>query len=560
MEVPLRDPAIPSHNPPIPPGPSAPPVTILGRPPGIIPRPSGPGFPVVRPPGGPLPFAIPGGRGASTSQILQNAAEMIAAARQIQQQRLLQQHKQQAIHGQQEQNPPLPGTSTGPDVAGIGRSLPPIKTGIPPTEPATGHAVAPGHSQPVQQPDDANPMKRKADALDSSRPVANTVMGVPIGTGMGLNSASAPHRASMSEEVGTSRGDGGPGPSLGGGQYSHSEVDYIGGNAEDGGDSSGDDEDGEGQDGKKVRLVWTQELHNRFINALSHLGLKHAVPKNILTMMNVEGMTRENVASHLQKYRLYLKKLGGYAEKDRIDSDVLQTLHEQNVQHLAAQQAMQHTMASATGGHFMGGPYQPFANAGFGGYPAVPYRGEGGAVSAILDIVEGIPVSDGPVDAHGSGLMTGPPVSPTVTAAVAAGGRFNPQGWQYPPMPVPDQEQPALMEPAYRSDHDDHGVQEGHMLSHAEDQGIDPGMGHEVDVEEGPRLGAGEEWSLSQKYVHQEGEEGLIGDDPAEDPPLIAAAHSAGDLIAVERLQNGLPHGAGGDDSGMTPNAPMFSF
>lgn len=29
-------------------------------------------------------------------------------------------------------------------------------------------------------------------------------------------------------------------------------------------------------------------------------GLKHAVPKNILTMMNVEGMSRENVASHLQ--------------------------------------------------------------------------------------------------------------------------------------------------------------------------------------------------------------------------------------------------------------------
>ncbi len=25
--------------------------------------------------------------------------------------------------------------------------------------------------------------------------------------------------------------------------------------------------------------------------------------------MNVEGLTRENVASHLQKYRLYLKRL-----------------------------------------------------------------------------------------------------------------------------------------------------------------------------------------------------------------------------------------------------------
>ena len=34
-----------------------------------------------------------------------------------------------------------------------------------------------------------------------------------------------------------------------------------------------------------------------------------AVPKKILEIMNVDGLTRENVASHLQKYRLYLKRL-----------------------------------------------------------------------------------------------------------------------------------------------------------------------------------------------------------------------------------------------------------
>jgi SHAQKYF class myb-like DNA-binding protein len=52
------------------------------------------------------------------------------------------------------------------------------------------------------------------------------------------------------------------------------------------------------------RLVWNDELHRRFMNAVNHLGLDAAVPKTIMQMMNVEGLTRENVASHLQKYRL----------------------------------------------------------------------------------------------------------------------------------------------------------------------------------------------------------------------------------------------------------------
>ena len=68
---------------------------------------------------------------------------------------------------------------------------------------------------------------------------------------------------------------------------------------------------GGGKQPKKPRLVWTPELHMRFMNAVNHLGIKNAVPKTILQLMNVEGMTRENVASHLQKYRLYLKRLAG---------------------------------------------------------------------------------------------------------------------------------------------------------------------------------------------------------------------------------------------------------
>ncbi|KAK9700097.1 hypothetical protein RND81_08G217000 [Saponaria officinalis] len=64
---------------------------------------------------------------------------------------------------------------------------------------------------------------------------------------------------------------------------------------------------------KRPRLVWTPELHKRFVDVIEHLGINKAVPKTIMEMMNVEGLTRENVASHLQKYRIYLKRVDGLA-------------------------------------------------------------------------------------------------------------------------------------------------------------------------------------------------------------------------------------------------------
>lgn len=101
-------------------------------------------------------------------------------------------------------------------------------------------------------------------------------------------------------------------------------------NSDDGTDSNGGS-----KSGKKTRLIWTPELHARFLNAVNHLGVKNAVPKTILQLMNVEGMTRENVASHLQKYRLYLKRLAGLPSNAPLSAETLQTV--QNVQH-----AMQH--------------------------------------------------------------------------------------------------------------------------------------------------------------------------------------------------------------------------
>ncbi|KAI5071050.1 hypothetical protein GOP47_0014033 [Adiantum capillus-veneris] len=64
---------------------------------------------------------------------------------------------------------------------------------------------------------------------------------------------------------------------------------------------------------KKPRVVWSVELHQKFVNAVNSLGIDKAVPKRILELMDVRNLTRENVASHLQKYRLYLKRLSGEA-------------------------------------------------------------------------------------------------------------------------------------------------------------------------------------------------------------------------------------------------------
>ncbi|CAH8280244.1 unnamed protein product [Arabidopsis lyrata] len=83
-------------------------------------------------------------------------------------------------------------------------------------------------------------------------------------------------------------------------------------------------EDASGRTSKRPRLVWTPQLHKRFVDVVAHLGIKNAVPKTIMQLMNVEGLTRENVASHLQKYRLYLKRIQGLTtEEDPYSSDQL---------------------------------------------------------------------------------------------------------------------------------------------------------------------------------------------------------------------------------------------
>ncbi|GJY09079.1 CheY-like superfamily protein [Tanacetum coccineum] len=82
-------------------------------------------------------------------------------------------------------------------------------------------------------------------------------------------------------------------------------------------DEDEDEENGNDSDDqttqKRPRVVWSIDLHRKFVNAVNQLGIEKAVPKRILDMMNVDGLTRENVASHLQKYRLYLKRISHQA-------------------------------------------------------------------------------------------------------------------------------------------------------------------------------------------------------------------------------------------------------
>ncbi|KAF3587210.1 hypothetical protein Bca4012_070338 [Brassica carinata] len=60
---------------------------------------------------------------------------------------------------------------------------------------------------------------------------------------------------------------------------------------------------------RKQRRCWSSQLHRRFLNALQHLGGPHvATPKQIRELMKVDGLTNDEVKSHLQKYRLHTRR------------------------------------------------------------------------------------------------------------------------------------------------------------------------------------------------------------------------------------------------------------
>ncbi|KAF8407849.1 hypothetical protein HHK36_006986 [Tetracentron sinense] len=75
------------------------------------------------------------------------------------------------------------------------------------------------------------------------------------------------------------------------------------------GRESGKQEEKEGQSHRKTRRAWSPELHRRFLHALQQLGGSHvATPKQIRELMKVDGLTNDEVKSHLQKYRLHTRR------------------------------------------------------------------------------------------------------------------------------------------------------------------------------------------------------------------------------------------------------------
>ncbi|KAI4380684.1 hypothetical protein MLD38_006847 [Melastoma candidum] len=73
--------------------------------------------------------------------------------------------------------------------------------------------------------------------------------------------------------------------------------------------SSNIDTGGNNQTHRKARRCWSPDLHRRFVSALQMLGGSQvATPKQIRELMKVDGLTNDEVKSHLQKYRLHTRR------------------------------------------------------------------------------------------------------------------------------------------------------------------------------------------------------------------------------------------------------------
>ncbi|XP_030536478.2 two-component response regulator ARR14-like isoform X2 [Rhodamnia argentea] len=124
---------------------------------------------------------------------------------------------------------------------------------------------------------------------------------------------------------------------------------------------SSEDEADHGQSqspAKKPRMVWTPELNQMFIMAVNSLSNDDAKPKKILQIMRkmagVPHLTRQNVSSHLQKYRTSSKKIGEASDHQSAHSSLLDSPGFANLTHSAPP-------SSSLIGYQMGLQSQPIA-------------------------------------------------------------------------------------------------------------------------------------------------------------------------------------------------------
>ncbi|KAJ6736673.1 TRANSCRIPTION FACTOR HHO5 [Salix viminalis] len=114
---------------------------------------------------------------------------------------------------------------------------------------------------------------------------------------------------------------------------------------------------------RKQRRCWSPELHRLFVDALQQLGgYRVATPKQIREFMQVDGLTNDEVKSHLQKYRLHLRKVPGssatpanglWKSQDQCEDPAMHTNPESNSQKAPLQGSSSGKATTNTGGDSM---------------------------------------------------------------------------------------------------------------------------------------------------------------------------------------------------------------
>ncbi|XP_051145550.1 transcription factor HRS1-like [Andrographis paniculata] len=144
--------------------------------------------------------------------------------------------------------------------------------------------------------DDKNPMK--SDWLRSAQLWNQTQ---PNASDPSLNEEST-------QRLDATRNDSNALPASGACATCTEEQGGSGGGGGGGGIKKSDGKDSQANN-RKIRRCWSPELHRRFLQALKELGGSHvATPKQIREHMKVDGLTNDEVKSHLQKYRLHTRR------------------------------------------------------------------------------------------------------------------------------------------------------------------------------------------------------------------------------------------------------------